>query len=177
MMLTKRRVVISNRSLSFAILSVTTGIALSTLTPSPAAGQEACTLPDMILTVGEVTFIDNNEEGVGPGDNRVLIHYLSDENGEELGFVHAMSTVLHAPEPGAVTMYARGSVHVDGGTLHWTNTSTLEDPADTSRSTDDTFETVVVGGTGAFRHARGIIHLAPLVDNSYDMSFDISCEG
>ncbi|MEM1153268.1 MAG: hypothetical protein AAGI44_03950 [Pseudomonadota bacterium] len=150
--------------------------ALTGLASSTAAGQDNCSLPDMILTVGEITFVDNGDEGVSPGDNRILTHYLADENGEDIGVVNVISTVLHSPAPESTTMYAEGSMHFETGTLHWSNTSTLVDAADTSRTTDDAFDTVVLGGTGDFRYATGTFHLAPRADGSYDMSFDISCE-
>ncbi|MEM8564162.1 MAG: hypothetical protein AAGF57_18130 [Pseudomonadota bacterium] len=151
-------------------------LALTGLHSTTAAGQDNCSLPDMLLTVGEITFVDNGDEGVSPGDNRILTHHLADENGDEVGIVNVISTVLHSPVPAATTMYAEGAMHFDAGTLHWSNTSTLVDAADTSRTTDDAFDTVVLGGTGAFRYATGTFHLAPRADGSYDMSFDISCE-
>ncbi|MEM7279670.1 MAG: hypothetical protein AAF385_16285 [Pseudomonadota bacterium] len=145
-----------NISIAGSLCLVLTGFASSS-----GANEEDCLLPDMILTMGEITFVDNGDEGVSPGDNRILTHYLADENGQEIGFVNVISTVLHSPAPDTTTMYAEGSIHVDAGTLHWSNTSTLEDAADTSRTTDEAFDTIVVGGTGAFRHATGTFNLSP----------------
>ncbi|MEM7445945.1 MAG: hypothetical protein AAF414_21665 [Pseudomonadota bacterium] len=152
-------------------------LALSPMAPSAASGQEGCELPNILLRVGEIAFIDHGDDGVTPGDNRVLLHYLFDDDGEEIGTVHALSTVLHSPTAEGTTIYVEGTLHVDSGTVHWTNTQTLADPGDTSRSTADHVETVIAGGTGAFQHARGIMLVTPLDDNEYELSFDIVCDG
>ncbi|MEM7443899.1 MAG: hypothetical protein AAF414_11275 [Pseudomonadota bacterium] len=152
-------------------------LAHSAMFPSAATGQETCAHPDVLLTLGEITFIDHSEEGAGPGDNRVLIHYLTDENGEDVGYAHVLSTVLHPPEPGVTSIYVEGTMHLAGGTLHWTDVQTIVDPTDTSRSTPDPIEAVISGGTGAFRHASGVYHGVPQGDDAYNISFDISCNG
>jgi hypothetical protein len=64
----------------------------------------------------------------------------------------------------------------DNGNLYWSNTQSLADPTDTSTSTAHAHEAAVQGGTGDFRHAHGSIFITPLGENTYDVSFDISCD-
>ncbi|MEM7443527.1 MAG: hypothetical protein AAF414_09390 [Pseudomonadota bacterium] len=163
-----------------AIVAAGSFLAISTMTPSAAVGQDECAHPDILSTFGEVAYIDHSDEGAGPGDNRVLIHHLTDEDGDDVGFAHVLSTVMHSPESGEsgeTHIHLEGTVHLDDGVLHWSDVQTLFDPTDTSRTAEETFEAVVTGGTGAFRHASGVIHGEPLGDGAFSISFDISCNG
>ncbi|MEM1153267.1 MAG: hypothetical protein AAGI44_03945 [Pseudomonadota bacterium] len=144
---------------------------------SPAVAQEDCNIPDLILHLGEIAYIDHNGEGPTPGDNRILTHSLFSENGEEVGVVHAMSTILHSPSQEGTTIYVKGVFYFDDGKLYWANTQTLANPLDKDTSTADQIETVVTGGTGAYQNARGVFFLSPIEQNQYSLQFDIFCAG
>jgi hypothetical protein len=116
-------------------LAVTASIlALYATTATVAVGREDCHFPDVVWTLGDISFIAHGENGPTVGDRRVLTHTLSDTDGQQVGIVHAMSTVLHSPDAGATTIYVDGTMMFDTGTLHWSNVQTLADPSDTTRS-------------------------------------------
>lgn len=139
-----------------------------------AIAQDNCDLEDLLISIGEVEYVDNGREGPSAGDNRILLLHLHDESGEHVGHVNAISTVLHGFESDITTIHVEGTVHLEGGRFHWTNTQTLADPQDTTRSTNDEVHSVVLGGSGVFENVGGIMISRPEGDGGR-LIFNLSC--
>lgn len=138
------------------------------------AAQNACDVEDLFLTLGEIEYVDHGREGLSVGDQRILLHHLHDYSGNRVGHVNAISTVLHPIGGPGTTIHVEGTLHLEGGRFHWTNTQTLADPQDTTRSTTDEPESVVLGGTGVFENVSGMMFVKP-EGEGYRLEFDLSC--
>ncbi len=136
--------------------------------------QDSCDLDDLLISLGQIEYVDHGSEGPSVGDKRILLLHLDDESGARVGHVNAISTVLHGTDDASTTIHVEGTVHLEDGRFHWTNTQTLADPSDTSRSTSDEVSSVVFGGTGVFQNATGIMLSRPEGDGGR-LIFDLSC--
>lgn len=152
------------------------------LFPMSALAQNACAPFDLTSLDGRVVAsVDHGEQGHSIDDRRVGERIIGDANGEPIGEVRWQITVLD-PDPGDKpthsllrmffffdegTLFAEG-VHQPQGDLHATD-----------KVSANMTELVVLGGTGVFRHARGVIDMLPAADGNpetLNYAVDVTCD-
>lgn len=141
-----------------------------------AAQDSGCALPDLTAKTQKIVFLGDDAEEAKPGDRRILLHLLFDDAGREVGDVHVHSTVMHPRDDDSSTIYVQGTMNLENGSLHWSSNQLLSDPTDETRSNESADESVVSGGTGDFRHARGAIIVSPIDRETFRVEFEIICD-
>lgn len=127
-------------------------------------------------TLGSMTFVDLGAEGKSPGDQRVIRNTLTDQDGNELGSIHIISTLL--PEDGANGedhLLADAVVELANGTLSVVSLLTVP-TADQSPGPDKPNQSAVTGGTGAFANATGVMITSTRDDGRRELAFELTCE-
>ena len=136
----------------------------------------ACGAFTLERTLGSMTFVDLGAEGKSPGDQRVLRNTLSDQDGNEVGSIHIISTLLSEDGPeGEDLLLAHGVVELPNGTISVVTLLTVP-AADESPGPDKPNHSSVTGGTGAFVHATGVMTTITRDDGTRELSFDLKCD-
>ncbi|MEO1733791.1 MAG: hypothetical protein AAFR45_09240 [Pseudomonadota bacterium] len=148
---------------------------------APAFAQSACEPFDVTSLDGRIIgAVDAGEAGHSIDDRRVGERPLGDADGTAIGEARWSVTLLD-PDPNGqsthnlVKMYFlldSGTILSEGvvapvGDIHVAETVTVPQ-----------FELVILGGTGAFKHARGVIRVFPAADGTPDeltYKVDITC--
>jgi len=150
-----------------------------TILPDSASGQDAlepfCGEFEAVRHQDLITFINHGNEGVSPGDVRILRWQLVDQDGEPIGVQHATSRVMHSDTEGSFPLMGASTFLFDNGILMASAFVESRDPSDTGTSSVRPLEWFVYGGTGEFAGATGSIVTTPTGDGVYDIAFDLSC--
>lgn len=128
-----------------------------------------------------VTTHDQGDEGPSIGDLRIGERIIGDEEGNPIGEVRWKISLLDPDHDGKPShnllrmffLFENGSILADG--IH----SPKNGLHDSERVSAPRTELVVLGGTGAFRHARGVIELLPSTDGNPEhvhYQVDVSCD-
>lgn len=166
----------NNRLLHVLLLS-TAFLGLGTVA---AHSQTATGCAPFTITSSQRTahFLDLGDEGPGSGDVRIGHRALVDEAGNRVGDHRLIDIYLDTP-PGSGEVGEAYMIHVvklaDGEIYYHSLSETVAPPHDTAQRSVGDFTGVVVGGTGAYRFARGT------VDQKFDgprstYTFDIRCD-
>ncbi|WP_421725998.1 allene oxide cyclase barrel-like domain-containing protein [Bauldia sp.] len=149
------------------------------LSINAASAHTTCAPFQAVSELDTIHFIDHGEDELSPGDQRVLKFMYFDTDGNRIGTQHTTTTVMHPhPEDGdGHALMANAVLVFDAGTLRTSLFSQLRDPTDTSQSSVDPVEWVVLGGTGVFAGATGNTRPVPRGDGTYDVEIDIVCPG
>ena len=107
-----------------------------------------------------VAFVGKIPAVAEPGDRRILRWRVYEDAGEKVGDFHVLTTILSQSKAGD-WVRADGSIAFSNGTIHATVLTVLRDPSDTTKSSSTIDDYVVVGGSGEFANAKGIIRLTP----------------
>ena len=122
----------------------------------------------------EAMTVDNGEPGMGVGDERYGRSRLVDENGNEIGQVYWRSSVMPGSKEGAFLMNGHGqTVFQNGTTTHRTHYH-MSDPAAGGMPIDLRVG-AIIGGTGEFAGARGVLTWLPEGQGRRKLAFDIEC--
>ena len=151
----------------------------SAFLPGSALGQDAqqpfCGAFEAERHQDLITFINHGDEGVAPGDVRILRWQLVDQDGESIGVQHATSRVMHSDIEGSYPLMGASTFLFDNGILMASAFVESRDPSDTNTSSVRPLEWFVYGGTGEFAGATGSILTTPTGEGVYDIVFDLSC--
>lgn len=161
-------------SLSVAkpILALLAGVAL--VTPARA---ETPVCGDFTVTLERdgVTFIDHDEAGLSTGDRRIGRYILNDDEGNRVGTMDFITTVLVPLADGHHPLHAIGHHLFDNGQLTHSLVYDLTDPtSDTDAAQEAIF--TVTGGTGAFDGVSGAIELVH-TDGMRQLDYMLTCPG
>jgi hypothetical protein len=126
-------------------------------------------------TQRSMAFVDLGAEGKSPGDQRVMRNTLADQDGNELGSVHIISTLVSEDGPeGEDLLLAQSVVDLPNGTISYVTLLTVP-AADESPGSAKPNYSSVTGGTGAFAHATGVMTTVTRDDGVRELSFDLRC--
>ena len=126
-------------------------------------------------TLGSMTFVDLGAEGKSPGDQRVVRNTLTDQDGNEVGSIHIISTLLSEEGPeGEDLLLANGVVELTTGTLSVVTLLTVP-AADESPGPGKPNHSAVTGGTAAFANATGVMITTTRDDGRRELSFELTC--
>ena len=140
------------------------------------AARPACGPFTLERSLGTMAFVDLGAEGKSPGDQRVIRNTLQDQDGNEVGAIHIVSTLLAEQGPdGEDRLMAQGVVDLPNGTISVVTLLAVP-AADASPGPDKPNESPVTGGTGAFAHATGVMTTTTLEDGRRELSFDLRCD-
>jgi hypothetical protein len=135
----------------------------------------ACGSFTLERTLGSMTFVDLGAEGKSPGDQRVIRNTLADQDGNEVGAIHIISTFLSGEGPeGEDLLLANGVVELTTGTLSVATLLTVP-AADQSPGPGKPNHSSVTGGTGAFANATGVMITTTRDDGRRELSFELTC--
>lgn len=151
--------------------------------PFAAVAQNACEPFELTSLDGRIVkTVDEGDEGPSIDDRRVGERIIGDVDKNPVGEVRWQITLLD-PDPGPdgpTHNLLRMFFFFDDGTIL---AEGVHSPAKHLHDTDQVSaartELIVLGGTGAFRHAKGMIEMHPGSDGNpgdvvYDV--DISCD-
>jgi hypothetical protein len=139
-------------------------------TAQDTAGPE-CGSFTLERTFGSMTFVDLGPEGKSPGDQRVVRNMLTDQDGNAVGSIHIIATLLSKED----LLLARGVVDLPNGTISFDTLLTVP-AADESPGPAIPNYSSVTGGTGAYAHATGVMITTTRDDDSRELSFDLRCD-
>ena len=106
----------------------------------------------------EVHLADHGEPGPGQGDARHGHTRLLDENGDEMGLSYFHSVVGPGSDERYFRMIGTGHYEFPNGTIVTSSTYTLPNPAYNAPPPDTGgASSAVIGGTGEFAGARGVV--------------------
>ncbi|MEM7444712.1 MAG: hypothetical protein AAF414_15425 [Pseudomonadota bacterium] len=145
--------------------------------PGSASAQSVCEPFDVVSNQDLISFVDHQDEGVTPGDMRILRWQISDLDGVPVAEFHVTTTVMHSDVEDAHPVSSDGTMVFDEGTLRVSTFIPLRDPSDTTASSVSALEWSVIGGTGVFSHASGTMTTTPNGQGVYDHAFEIHCPG
>lgn len=153
-----------------------------TLIPTTLLAQSPVCEPFEIVSLDGriVTTHDEGDEGPSISDIRVGERNIGDKDGNPIGEVRWKISLLDPDHDGSPShnllrmffLFENGSILADG--IH-SPKNTLHDSEKVSAPRT---ELVILGGTGEFRHARGVIDLVPAADGDPEhvhYQVDISC--
>ena len=107
-----------------------------------------------------VEYLDEGNEGPGPGDLRVGRRALVDETGNTVGYHRWVLINLDAP-PGSSERSEYYGTHVlnldDGQIYYQVLAEVVGPPRNTEQASTGDYTGVVIGGTGAYSFARGTV--------------------
>jgi hypothetical protein len=127
-------------------------------------------------TLGSMTFVDLGAEGKSPGDQRVIRNTLTDQDGNELGSIHIISTLMSEDGPeGEDLLLANAVVELSSGTLSVVTLLTVP-AADQSPGPGKPNHSAVTGGTGTFANAAGVMITTTRDDGRRELSFELTCD-
>ncbi|MEM9629709.1 MAG: hypothetical protein AAGA50_00190 [Pseudomonadota bacterium] len=156
---------------------------ISLLFPVAAFAQTPTCEPFEIVSLDGRVVATHDEGDKGPsiGDIRVGERIIGDKEGRPIGEVRWKISLLDPDHDGKPShnllrmffLFDNGSILADG--IH----TPRNDIHDSEKVSAPKTELVVLGGTGAFRHARGVIDLLPADDGNPEhvrYEVDISCK-
>ncbi len=157
-------------------------IVLSLLPTALFAQTPVCDPFQIVSLDGRVvTTHDQGDDGPSIGDLRVGERIIGDEDGNPIGEVRWKISVLDPDHDGKPShnllrmffLFENGSILADG--IH----RPKNDLHDSEKVSAPRTELVILGGTGDFRHARGVIDLLPATDGNPEhvhYQVDVSCD-
>lgn len=128
-----------------------------------AAAEPKCEDLSLFMSNNKILFLGDELKSAQPGDRRILDWRVHDADGTDQGAFHVVTTVLSDTADGHL-ITAVGSLVFSNGEIHATITTELPDASNEARSSADTVDWAIVGGTGAFAHAFGTLHTGPPED-------------
>jgi hypothetical protein len=129
------------------------------------------------FTYDSITFVDLPPEGESPGDQRVIEGTLTDQDGNKVGAVYGISTLMSGPGPEGQDLILVNAIEAfPNGTISMVGPAPVPDAADENRGPDKPVPYAVAGGTGAFGHATGEITATTRDDGMREFSFDLTCD-
>ena len=141
-------------------------------TPASAHAQmpaaDACGEMHLMQSAEEITFVDHGEEGVGPGDQRILRWAVKDLAGAVIGTFYVVTTVLQVFDDGDVAM-ATGHIVFEHGDIAVAALGLLRDAGNTTESNRTAVTWSITGGTGAFVGATGEVINGPPAEDANDL--------
>ncbi|XWN33902.1 MAG: hypothetical protein ROR55_12925 [Devosia sp.] len=150
--------------------------------PTAAAAQAPSCMPFEITSLGGRVVVthDQGEPGPGISDMRVGERMIGNKDGNQFGEVRWMITPLYPDHEGSPThnllrvffLFDNGSMIAEG--IH----TPQREMHDATKVSVPNTELVILGGTGAFQRASGVIDLRPSADgNPEQLSYqvDVSC--
>lgn len=142
--------------------------------PFGAAAQSACVTFEVYAHPDdrEATYVDNGDDGLSTGDQRIGSRGLVDENGETVGRMRWVTTVLVPGDEPAES--SQRVAEFASGRIFATAANSPTRPFEDASTMAITAESAIVGGTGVFSHAHGVI-VFDQSDNS-KFTFDMACD-
>lgn len=128
----------------------------ATLPIAQASEGPACGVFVVYGKYGPVSIVDQGEPGVDIGDSRSGFVRLFDEDGREIGEKYFFSVVSKGPEEGTFRLIGHGHYVLPGGTIAISANYRMLDPT-VDRAPTDPVENIVIGGSGTYFGARGLI--------------------
>jgi hypothetical protein len=153
-------------------LALLAGVALAT--PALANTLE-CSDFTVMLERDAVEYIDHGEAGLSTGDRRVGRYFLNDDQGNRIGTMDYITTVLVPLSDGHHPLHAAGHHLFDNGQITHSLIYDLTDPTSEAVVAEQAIFTVT-GGTGAFDGVSGSIELVE-TDGMRQLQYSISCPG
>ena len=151
------------------------------LVPVTGHAFEECA-PFTLVTLDEnrqVDFIDHGAEGVGPGDQRIGINQLLSEDGDVVGEIHWVATVVQPHDDGSTRLISDGSMRLPTGNILFRMLPAATDREPhlvPHRAASVEATHMIMGGTGVFAGATGDFSWTHLDDEGLMYSVNVTCD-
>ena len=148
------------------VLALSTAVLAINTVAGHSQTSDACA--SFTISAGDersVEYLDQGDEGPGPGDLRIGRRALVDEAGNPVGYHRWVLMNLDAPSgSGELSEYYGSHVlDLEDGQIYYQVLAEVVGPSqNTEQASTGDYTGVVVGGTGAYSFARGT------VDRSFD---------
>ncbi|MEM7444883.1 MAG: hypothetical protein AAF414_16290 [Pseudomonadota bacterium] len=134
---------------------------------------------ELFLSAQSIEFLGDEIEGAQAGDRRILVNRLHDEEGNDLGESHIVTTVVAETSDGSHLLTATGTVIFPTGRIYVASSGDIPDAADETIAVGGHW--AIVGGTEEFAHATGWITSAPPEHEpsslgDWTVTVDIECD-
>jgi len=162
---------------TLATIIVSIGFAV----PGSIFAQEAdgpeCGTFVVYLDVNSSHLADHGEDGVSPGDQRVIHSYLLNDDGNRLGESHAVTTYMPPMDDGTHPGHVNLHHSFANGSIASVAVARPRNPTSEIRLLPHDLSRPVVGGTGEFAHVTGTITSTTLDDGRRQLTYDLICHG
>mgnify|MGYP003695112767 CR=1 FL=1 len=134
-----------------------------------------CGIFNLYIANGDVSYFDIKPEGVSVGDRRVGRYGVIADNGKKIGTFVFTGTIMPPSDSGNFELHATAYYQLPNGSLTTAMVYRMVDASKTSDIPDRQFTYPVVGGTGTFVGARGILRSSKDSKGRRVHNFDITC--
>ncbi|MEM8589708.1 MAG: hypothetical protein AAGG65_16735 [Pseudomonadota bacterium] len=149
----------------------------------PATGHafEECT-PFTVMVASEgrqIEIVDHGAEGVSPGDQRIGVARLMTEDGDDVGEIHWVATVVQPHEDGSSRLISDGVLRLPTGDVMYRMLpeATFRDPDVTPLSAAPVEATrLITGGTGVFAGATGDLAWERQDNDDLTFTMNVTCD-
>lgn len=170
------------RGVRTAVSMVAMGLAMQ-IGGAVAADDRSCGAFEVYST-GEnrqVSFVDNGPKGDSMGDQRIGVRTLVDKDGSPIGVMRWIVTVLDAAPEGkdkGIGVIRQHFLMPEGRVVVEQVYGAIADFSSTDKVTVKGGDLAVLGGTGAFETASGVMHKVRDPDGGFGMTyqFDLICD-
>jgi len=151
------------------------GMACSGIAMAQGAGGPECGTFTVYYDPQSREYVDHGAEGPSTGDQRISMGHLLDEEGNQVGVVDIVTTVLTAPEGEDQAILAIFYHAFDNGSLTSVARTVIPNASDLNRGTPANPERPITGGSGDFAHATGTVTSVHNPDGLRGLTFNLIC--